>query len=128
MENRSDVATFAAVVLIFAGVMRFFDSLWAFRYKGALPDRLQDSVFGDNLTTYGWMYLATAAVLVLAGVGVLQGSSFARWTGVIAAAIGGISAAAWLPYYPIWSLIYVFIAILVMYTLLAHPGAKEAFS
>jgi hypothetical protein len=108
--------------------MRFFDALWAFRYKGALPKGLSDSVLGDNLTTYGWLYLGTAVVLVLAGVGVLQGSSFARWTGVVAAAIGGISAVAWLPYYPAWSMMYVAIAILVMYSLLAHPGARESFS
>jgi hypothetical protein len=128
MDKQNDVATFAAVVLIFAGIMRFFDSLWAFRYKGALPDRLQDSVLGDNLTAYGWLYLATALVLVLAGIGVMQGSAFAKWTGVVAAVILGLSAVTWLPFYPIWSLIYVFIAILVMYSLLAHPSSREAVS
>ena len=29
---------FAALMLAIAGVMRFFDALWAFRYHGQLPD------------------------------------------------------------------------------------------
>jgi len=66
--------------------------------------------------------MIVAAILVLAGIGVLYRGQFSRWIGVIAAAIAAISAMPWLPYYPVWSLIYVFIAIMVMYGLIAHGG------
>ena len=82
--------TFAGIVLIFAGVMRFFDGIWAFRYNGSLPDALQDATFGDDLTTYGWIYVLVGLILVLAGFGVLYRSQFSRWIGIIAAAIGGL--------------------------------------
>ena len=45
---------FAGTVLGLAGLMRIVDSIWAFRYNGALPAGLKDGVLGDNLTTYGW--------------------------------------------------------------------------
>ena len=117
--------TFAGIILIFEGVMRFFDSIWAFRYNGQLPAALQDATFSDNLTTYGWIYLLVGIILVLAGIGVLYGSQFSRWIGIIAAAIGALSAVAWLPYYPVWSLIYVFIAVMVIYALSVYGGRDE---
>jgi hypothetical protein len=117
--------TFAAVILMFAGIMRFIDAIWAFRYDGAVPDGLQDALFGDSLTTYAWVYVIVGIVLVLAGIGVSQGGHFSRWIGVIAAVIGGLSAVPWLPYYPIWSLVYITIAIMVMYALIAYGGQVD---
>jgi hypothetical protein len=119
---------FAGIILIFAGVMRGFDAIWAFRFNGTLPDGLQDATFGDSLTTYGWTYLIVGLILVFAGIAVLSRSQFARWIGIVAAAIGGLSAMAWLPYYPIWSLIYIFIAVMVIYALAAHGGRQPAVS
>jgi membrane protein implicated in regulation of membrane protease activity len=65
---------------------------------------------------------------VLAGIGVMSRGQFSRWIGVIGAAIGGLSAVAWLPYYPIWSLIYIFLAVMVMYALLAYGGRETRAS
>jgi hypothetical protein len=118
--------TFAATLLIFTGVMRFFDAIWAFRYDGSLPDHLSDSVFGDNLTTYGWISLVVAAILIFAGFGVLSRMQFARWIGIIAAGIAGLSAITWVWYYPIWSLIYVILAVMIMYALIIYGGREPA--
>src|SRR5262245_66200749 len=125
-EQGTGWLVFAAVVLVFAGVMRVFDAVWAFRYNGSLPDHLSDSVFGDSLTTYGWIYLIVGAILILAGIGVLYRGQFSRWIGVIAAAIGGLSAVAWLPYYPFWSMVYILLAVLIMYGLIAFVRRHHA--
>ncbi len=116
---------FAGTVLGLAGVMRIFDSLWAFRYKGALPDALKDSVFGSNLKNYAWAWLFVGIVLIASSVLVLARSQFARWIGFIAATIMAVSAMAWMPYYPVWSLTYVGIAVLTFYAL-ARYGGREA--
>ncbi len=39
--------SFAGIVLIVGGIMRFFDSLWAFRYHGSLPSNLRHLRTGD---------------------------------------------------------------------------------
>ena len=116
---------FAATVLIFAGIMRIFDSIWAFRYHGALPDGLQNALLGSSLKTYGWWYLGVGIVLLAAGGTVMARSQFARWVGIIAAAIGGLSAMAWMPYYPVWSITYVVIAVMVIYALSAYGSHVE---
>jgi len=113
---------FAGTVLGLAGFMRIIDAIWALRYSGALPENLEDGLLGSNLTTYGWTWLVVGIVLVVASTLVLIQSQFARWIGFIAATIGGLSAATWLPYYPVWSLTYVFLAILVFYALARYGG------
>ena len=61
MENKGDgPRLFAATVLGIAGIMRFFDAIWAGRYSGTLPDNLENALFGTSLNTYGWVYLIVA--------------------------------------------------------------------
>ena len=115
---------FAGTVLGIAGIMRIFDAIWAFRYHGAVPDNLQNAIFGHSLKTYGWVYIVVAAILLLSSFGVMARSQFSRWIGIFAGAVMAISAVWWMPYYPVWSLVYIFIGILLIYGLAAH-GSKE---
>jgi len=117
---------FAGTVLGLAGLMRLVDSFWAFRYHGALPDGLQNAVLGDNLKTYGWVWLGVGIVLIAASVLILVGSQIGRWVGYAAATIGGLSAMTWMPYYPIWSLTYVAVAVMVFYALARYGGRETA--
>jgi len=115
---------FAGTMLGLAGCMRILDSLWAFSYNGALPDRLQDGLLGDNLNTYGWTWLIVGLVLIGASILVIMRNQFARWVGFIAAGIAALTAMTWMPYYPIWALTYVGLAVLTFYAL-AKFGGRE---
>jgi hypothetical protein len=116
---------FVGTVLGLAGLMRIIDAIWAFSYSGALPERLEDGVLGDNLTSYAWLWLIVGAVLIVSSFLILTRSQFARWVGFIAATIGALSAMVWMPYYPIWSLTYVGIMVLTFYALAVHGGRQE---
>jgi hypothetical protein len=113
---------FAGTLLGFAGVMRVIDAIWAFGYKGSLPDSLRDGVLGSNLKTYAWTWLIVGAIMIIASLSLLVGSQFGRWIGIAAAAIAGLSAATWLPYYPVWSVIYIAMAVVVFYALTRYGG------
>lgn len=113
---------FAGTMLGIAGVMRFFDAIWAFRYDGVLPDELEGAILGTSLSTYGWLWIAVGAILIVSSFAVLNRSQFARWIGIVAGALLSISAIWWMPYYPVWALAYVIIGVLVLYGLAAHGG------
>jgi hypothetical protein len=113
---------FAAVVLGVAGIMRIFDAIWAFRYKGAVPEHLQSALFGTTLKNYGWLWLIVGIVLILCALGVMARSQISRWIGVFAGAVIAVSAIWWMPYYPIWSLAYIGIGVLVIYALVVEGG------
>jgi hypothetical protein len=126
MEERgSGWLMFAGIALLVAGVMRVFDAIWAFRYHGALPSNFEAALFGHSLKTYGWVYLVVAIILILAGFGVMMRSQVSRWIGIFAAAILGISAIWWMPFYPIWSLTYIGICFFVIYGLGVY-GQRDA--
>jgi len=115
---------FSGTVLGLAGIMRVIDSIWAFSYKGALPDNLRDGVLGSTLKNYAWLWLLVGVVLLICSFLVLVRSQFARWVGIIGGAIGTISAVAWLPYYPVWSLVYIAMGVGVIYGLSMYGGRE----
>jgi hypothetical protein len=126
--KRSVWLTFAGVVLIITGILRIFDAIWAFEYNGPVVDNLHRAFFGDSLTTYGVIWLVVGILLIIAGFLVLNpegvGAEISRWFGVVASAVAAITAITWMPYYPIWSLLYVAIALIVIYGLVARFGEE----
>ena len=126
MEQRGEGWTlFAAIVLGVGGIMRIFDAIWAFRYHGVLPENLENAIFGHSLKTYGWIYIAVAAILILSALAIVMNrSQIGRWVGVAAGAILAISSIWLMPYYPVWSLAYIGLGVLVVYALAAH-GARD---
>ena len=124
MNERGDGwIVFASAALIFAGAMRIIDSIWAFAYGG--NEKLQDALLGSSIDNYGWWWLIVGIILIGAGIGVLSRGQFSRWIGIIGSAVAAFSAMAWMPYYPIWSLVYVAIAFFVLYGLAVY-GGREA--
>jgi|SwirhisoilCB1_FD_contig_41_5464858_length_543_multi_4_in_0_out_0_1 hypothetical protein len=117
---------FAGTMLGLAGLMRIIDSIWAFAYNGALPDNLKDGLFGSNLDNYAWAWLIVGLVLIAASVMILARSQFARWVGLFAAGIAALTAMTWMPYYPIWALTYVGLAVLTVYALAKYGGREPA--
>ena len=100
--------------------MRIFDSIWAFRYHGVLPENLEGAIFGHSSKTYGWVWLAFGVVLILAAFAVMQHSEIGRWVGITAGAIATVTSVFWLPYYPVWSIVYAGTGVLVIFGLTAY--------
>lgn len=117
---------FAGTVLGIAGIMRFFDAIWAFSSHTPAIANLEGAIFGHSLKTYGWIYLIVAIVLIAASAGVLYGSQLSRWIGIVAGALMAISAVWWIPFYPVWSLTYILLGVLVIYALAAYGGSDAA--
>jgi hypothetical protein len=131
--GRSSWLTFSAVILVLAGIMRVIDAIWAFGYHGAVPNGLQGALLGHSLATYGWVWLITGVILIAAGILVLGPSDqpsaeVSRWIGIIAAGLDAIAAIFVIPYYPVWSLIDIAIAVMVIYGLSAHFDDRRASS
>ena len=122
--KRSGWLTFSAVVLIVMGVLRFFDAIWALEYNGPVVNGLHGALFGHSLAAYGVVWWIVGMILISAGVLVLNPgdltAQIARWVGIVTASIAAIIAIIWMPYYPVWSLIYVGLAVMVIYGLAAH--------
>jgi hypothetical protein len=59
-------------------------------------------------------------VILASGFGLFSGAVWARIVGVIIAVISGLVAFTWLPYYPVWGIIFIVISIGVIWALTVH--------
>jgi hypothetical protein len=113
---------FAAAMLGLAGIMSIIDGIIAlsksrFYFAGATY------VFSD-LRTWGWITLIIGALLIVAAMGVMSGSSFARWFGIFAAGLSAIAHFSFIQAYPFWSIVIIAIDILVIYALATYGGKR----
>jgi hypothetical protein len=114
---------FAATVLGLAGILSVIDGIVALS-KSKFYTANATYVFSD-LRTWGWIVLAVGALLIVAAMGVLSGSQFARWFGITAAGLNGIAQFMFIQAYPFWSLVVFACDVLVIYALAVYGGRRE---
>ena len=116
--------SFAAAMLVVSGVFKIFDALWAFKYDDQVDKQVQTVVFEHDLTSWGWVWLVAGIILILAGVAVASGAQWARWVGIVVASLAAISFLPWIYFEPLWTILSVTLAILVVYALAAYGGRE----
>jgi hypothetical protein len=117
---------FAGVLLVIIALVDFFEGLIAIirgQYYAITPNQIV--VF--DLRTWGWITLIWAVVIGLTGLGLLSGSSWARWTAIVLISInfltqlGFAGSAA----YPLWALTVQILNLVVLYALTVHWSAAR---
>lgn len=79
-----------------------------------------DYLYALDLTTWGWVHLVLGVLVLIAGFSIFNGSVWARTVGVILAVISTVANFAWLPHYPIWSLVMITANVFVIWALTVH--------
>lgn len=117
-------AVFAGMLLVVLGFLNFFWGLAAILEDENLIVGGQGAIIVD-LTAWGWASLIVGAVQVITGGGLFLAREWARWTGVFFAALAAIGQIGIVTAFPIWSVIVILLAVLVIYNLTARwePGA-----
>jgi hypothetical protein len=111
-------------MLIMIGFFQFFVGLAAlvndeFFVAGA------EWTFKFDVSTWGWIHLLLGVVIALAGLGVFFGNVVARAVGVFVAALSALANFAWLPWYPIWSIIIIAVDVAIIWALTVHGRDLE---
>ena len=110
---------FAAMMMILIGVFQAIAGLVAI-VDDEFYVATRKYVFEFDTTQWGWGHLIFGIIVVLSGIYLFKGSVFARTVGVIMAIISAIAGFAWLPYYPVWAIVIIAIAVSVIWALTAH--------
>ena len=123
MQERSAGAVgwtmFAAFMMIMIGAFHAIAGL-----AGILEDEFYavtpNYVFEFDATAWGWIHLLLGIVVVLAGFGLFSGAVWARTVGVVLALVSAIANFAFIPWYPVWSIVIIGINVAVIWALTAH--------
>ena len=113
--------SFAGVMMIIAGSLNALYGLVAVVNDEWVVWGNRANLYLD-ISQWGWIHLFLGLVLVLSGFGVFSGNVLARTVGVLAAAVSLIANFAFIPAYPVWSLVVVTIDVLIIWALTAHGG------
>lgn len=112
-------SAFAAIMLILMGVFHIIAGLTAI-IEDDFFVVLNGWVFEFSTTAWGWIHLIAGVIVLLSGIGLFTGNVAARIVGVIIAAFSALANFSWLPYYPVWSILMIALAIAVIWALTVH--------
>jgi hypothetical protein len=114
---------FAASMLGLAGFLSIIDGIVALsRSKFFVANATY--TFSD-LRTWGWITLIIGILLIVAAMGVVSGSQFARWFGILMAGLSALGVFASIQAYPFWSIMVFAIDVLVIYALATYGGVRR---
>jgi hypothetical protein len=112
-------AAFAGFMMIMIGVFHVITGL-----SGIIHNDFyvvgKEYVFKLDSSSWGWIHLLWGVVVLFAGFGVFRGAVWARTVGVMVAMISAIANFAFIPYYPVWSIIIITVNVLVIWALTVH--------
>jgi hypothetical protein len=115
----SGFIVFAGVMMIILGVFHAVTGLAAIfenKFYVVTPNYL----YQFDVTGWGWIHLIGGVVVALAGFAVFSGRLWARAVGIALAGLSAIANFLFIPYYPLWSLLMIALAVFVIWALAVH--------
>jgi hypothetical protein len=129
--DRTDVTNwvgwvyFAGIMMVLLGLFQFIAGIAAL-VNSQVYVLAADKLWILDYTTWGWAHLLLGVIIAAAGVAVMSGKMWGRVVGVFLTMISAIANFAFIPVYPLWSILMLVVDGLVLYALIAHGAeAKE---
>ena len=115
---------FAASILTLAGTFQIIAGLVAL-FNDDFYVVARNYTFDLDVSGWGWIHLIIGAGMVATGLGLFGGKTWAGVTAIVLAMLSALSNFFFIPYYPIWALVVIALAVWVIWAL-TRPGVVEA--
>jgi hypothetical protein len=113
------VVTFAAITLFILSVFQILQAIAAIAEDEVFVTGVSYS-YALDVSDWGWIHLGLGIIGVAVGLGLLAGQTWARLAGLVLAVLVALANFAWLPHYPLWSLLIIAFSVLVIWALTAE--------
>jgi hypothetical protein len=117
---------FAGLLMIVMGAIDFFEGLIAV-IRGQYYVLTPNQIIVFDMRTWGWLTLIWGCVIVLAGLGLVGGATWARWFSIVVVCVSIIHQLGFVgnASYPLWSLAVLTLSVIILYALTAKWGERE---
>jgi hypothetical protein len=113
---------FAGFMMILSGIFQAIAGLVGiFQDKFYVVSSNQLLVI-NNISTWGWVNLIFGSIVLLAGIALFSGATWARVLAVMFAMGSAVVNLVGLSLYPVWSLTCIVLSVLVIYAVMVHGG------
>jgi hypothetical protein len=113
------LSLFAGVIMIITGVFGAMEGVVALA-RNEIFVATPRYLFAFDLTTWGWIQVILGVVVLAAGVGVITGQLWGRLVGITIAVLSILANFAFIPYYPVWSLLIIALNVFVIWALCVY--------
>ncbi|MFC5143008.1 hypothetical protein ACFPK1_32630 [Actinomycetospora rhizophila] len=109
---------FGGIVMTVIGAFAIVEGLYAL-FSPTFVSLTQEGVLLLDLTAWGWLHLLMGVLVLATGLS-LAGSApnWARGAGIVLVSLNMIVQLAFLPAYPIWSILMIGLGLVVIYALM----------
>ncbi|MEO1057061.1 MAG: hypothetical protein AAFY28_09130 [Actinomycetota bacterium] len=123
-STSTDVNAWAVGWTAFAGIIMIITGL--FHAMAGIAALVSDDeffivdngwVYELNTTAWGWIHIIVGVIVLLSGIGLFTANLAARVIAIVLAGLSVIVNFAWLPYYPVWSIVMIALGIAVLWAL-----------
>jgi len=110
---------FASMMMLILGGLQALSGLVALFHKDFFVTTAHGLVVW-NYTTWGWVNLILGVLIALTGMALASGRTWARVIASLVVVLNAIGNLAFIPAYPIWSIIALIIDGLILYAITVH--------
>ena len=111
----------ASILLLTVGVLSVLEGIAAVARDELFVVGI-DYTYEFDITTWGWIHIVLGAVLIVAALGLMTGTTWGRVLAIAVAALSILANFLWLPYYPWWSTLVIALNVVVIWAIATwHP-------
>jgi hypothetical protein len=114
---------FAASILTLLGVFQAIAGLAAL-FNDEFFVQVRHYSFHIDITAWGWIHLILGILMLVVGFGLFGRRTWAGVTAIMLAMLSALANFLFIPYYPIWALVEIGLAVWVIWAL-TRPGAID---
>jgi hypothetical protein len=126
-SSDSGWAAFAGVLLFIIGSLNAFWGLAGILNDDVLVVGGHGAIIAD-ITLWGWIHLLLGSVIAITGVGLLGGSSAARWPANLFVTINAVAQIVWFTAAPLWAFLIILLDVIIIYQLTARWDAQAGWN
>lgn len=116
---------FGGVAMIIAGLFNVIIGLVAL-FHSTYYVTGPSGVLVLNLTGWGWLHLILGALVVITGIALFTGTTWARVITVLLAGFSALASLTFMSAYPLWSIMVIALDVLVIWAVLTSETEAEA--
>jgi hypothetical protein len=113
---------FASFMMLLAGVFALLAGFVALFKDTAVYHSATNTVWVLSYTQWGWAHIILGFLAILAAGSLMAGHMFGRVIAVWVALLSAFANMAFVPVYPVWSIMVIVVDILVIYAVTVHGG------
>ena len=113
------LSLFAGILMMITGLFNAMEGVVALA-RNEVYVAAPRYIFAFDLTTWGWTQIVIGLIVLAAGVGVVTGQLWGRLVGITIALLSMLANFAFIPYYPVWSLLIIALDVFVIWALCVY--------